>query len=149
MPVSIERTINRYTAYFRGWCQAFGEHDKNYKQKRKINWLIGEHQVGLIFADKKKKKFYGALLGKDESAPALMLTDSSVRIGEISVSTVEKHHRLGMARLRELIEGEEMLHMFLTYHILYPPGTRIITVSRKRPMGIIYKEVAPLRLILL
>gem|GEM_PF-4641025 len=23
----LERTVRRYTAYFRGWCQAFGEHE--------------------------------------------------------------------------------------------------------------------------
>jgi hypothetical protein len=37
--------------------------------------------------------------------------------------------------------------MYLTYHLIYPPGTRIITLSRKAPLPLLYKEMAPLPLI--
>jgi hypothetical protein len=36
------------------------------------------------------------------------------------------------------------VHMFLSYHLIYPPGTRIITVSRRSPLPLLYKEMAPL-----
>lgn len=36
--------------------------------------------------------------------------------------------------------------MFLTYHLIDPPGTRIVTVSRKPPLPLLYKEMAPLAL---
>jgi hypothetical protein len=42
-----------------------------------------------------------------------------------------------------LLAGDET-HMFLTYHLIYPPGTRIITVSLKPPLPLLYKEMAPL-----
>ena len=33
----VERNVKRYSAYFRGWCQAFGEHDS-----------YGDHDRGII-----------------------------------------------------------------------------------------------------
>jgi len=46
--------------------------------------------------------------------------------------------------LRELLLGVDEAHMFLTYPLIYPPGTRIITVARKPPLPLLYKEMAPL-----
>jgi hypothetical protein len=37
--------------------------------------------------------------------------------------------------------------MFLTYHLIYPPGTRIITVSSKPPLGLLYREMEPLTVV--
>jgi hypothetical protein len=50
----------------------------------------------------------------------------------------------GYAALRELLLGPEEAHMYLTYHLIYPPGTRIITLSQKSPLPLLYKEMAPL-----
>ena len=46
--------------------------------------------------------------------------------------------------MRGLLLGVDEAPMFLTYHLIYPPGTRIITVSRKPPLPLLYKEMAPL-----
>ena len=51
----------------------------------------------------------------------------------------------GYPALLDLLRDAETVHLFLTYHLIYPPGTRIITVSSKAPQLLIYKEVAPLR----
>jgi len=62
--------------------------------------------------------------------------------GDYAEVTVIAHP--GYAALRELLLGVHEAPMFLTYHLIYPPGTRIITVSRKPPLPLLYKEMAPL-----
>jgi hypothetical protein len=53
----------------------------------------------------------------------------------------------GYAALRALLLGSDEAHMFLTYHLIYPPGTRIITVSSKPPLGLLYREMEPLTMV--
>ena len=53
----------------------------------------------------------------------------------------------GYSALRELLLGCDEAHMFLTYHLIYPPGTRIITVSSKPPLGLLYREMEPLTVV--
>jgi hypothetical protein len=38
------------------------------------------------------------------------------------------------------------LHLYLTYHFLYRSGTRIVTLSRKQPLAIIYKQISPMQI---
>ncbi len=35
----------------------------------------------------------------------------------------------------------------MVIHLIYPPGTRIITVSSKPPLGLLYREMAPLTVV--
>jgi hypothetical protein len=46
--VTRECEIKRYGAYFKGWCQVFGEHESILVGEREKCWLIGENKVGLI-----------------------------------------------------------------------------------------------------
>ncbi len=146
--MSNERNLNRYTGYLSGWCQAFGGHDKEYNKQETINWLFGENQVGLILADEFRQEFYEELWSNQQTNLMLMMAHSSVQIGGV-VLTIEEKYTLGMSRLLDLIQSGEPIHLYLTYHLLYPPGTRIVTFSRKRPLGLIYKEVAPLKVLIL
>jgi hypothetical protein len=43
-----DRIIRRYAAFFRGWAQAFGEHEKIESPSQGLRWLVGEEQIGLI-----------------------------------------------------------------------------------------------------
>ena len=51
-----------------------------------------------------------------------------------------------LSRFREFFRCRDDIHMFLTSHFCYPPGTRIITFSKKKPLIIMYKEIEPLAL---
>ena len=44
----LERDLKRYAAYFRGWCQAFGEHESIYRDDTGISWLTASTQLGLV-----------------------------------------------------------------------------------------------------
>jgi len=41
-----EYVLKRYAAYYRGWCQAFGEHESVPGEDTGISWLFGENQIG-------------------------------------------------------------------------------------------------------
>ena len=71
----------------------------------------------------------------------------SVRFNRHDYKEASILRHAGYAALRELLLGEAEVHMYLTYHLIYPPGTRIITLSRKAPLPLLYKEMAPLPLI--
>ena len=44
----LERETIRYSAYFRGWCQAFGEHEGIQCERSGIDWLLADHHLGLV-----------------------------------------------------------------------------------------------------
>ncbi|MBP8197533.1 MAG: hypothetical protein KAX64_03140, partial [Chromatiaceae bacterium] len=48
--------------------------------------------------------------------------------------------------LMELVASEGDLHLSQTYHLIYPSGTRILTLSPKAPLPLVYREIAPLLL---
>ncbi|GMR07024.1 MAG: hypothetical protein BMS9Abin26_0026 [Gammaproteobacteria bacterium] len=135
--------IKRYSAYFRDWCQAFGEHEGEYLEDRDINWLFGEDQLGLILSPALKKGLYRELLGTRELAPVLTLTPESASIGNTQMDFSTGYERQGATVLRSLLDDRHMTHMYLTYHIMYPHGVRIITFSHKTPLTILYKAIDP------
>lgn len=56
--------------------------------------------------------------------------------------------RTGLFRIRGLFNSVLLVHMYLTSHVYYPTGTRIITFSTRKPMAILYKEIGPLHIML-
>jgi len=58
--------------------------------------------------------------------------------------TLEEDRR-GLASFKEFINTEEDVHLCLTSHFCYAPGTRIITFSKKKRLIIIYKEIQPMQ----
>ena len=61
--IMYKRIIKRYSAYYVGWCQAFGEHEVDYEESSEINWLYGEAMVGMALEPKLRKTVYRELLG--------------------------------------------------------------------------------------
>jgi hypothetical protein len=51
--------------------------------------------------------------------------------------------------MQQFLEVTTRLHVFLSSHFMYGSGTRIITLSRRKPLAIIYKEIGPMHLRLL
>ncbi len=142
--MSFERRLKRYAAYFRGWCQAFGEYDMEIVEENGITWLLGKEQVGLILPDRIRREVYRAVLGKKAAASRIAVSNARFQVAEtgFGVSSDEAKNYMS-AVLREFRHSPE-LHLFLTYHLTFPSGTRFVTLSRKPPLRIIYKEIEPM-----
>lgn len=141
--MAFERRIKRYSAFFKGWCQAFGEHEADFQEAEAINWLIGEDQVGLIMAPELRKTVYKAMLGVKGEVPGLELANDYVQFGSFKHPFTTAMYTEGLNTLRELLRAGDEAHLYLTYHVMYPEGTRIVTFSKKAPMGLLYKEIEP------
>jgi hypothetical protein len=129
----VEKIVRRYSAFIPRWCQAFGDHQPDPGgEGRAVEWLIGEDSVGEILAPKAVEIEFGP---------------RSIRFNRHDYEEASILRHAGYAALRELLLGEAEVHMYLTYHLIYPPGTRIITLSRKAPLPLLYKKMAPLPLI--
>ncbi|MCG6935896.1 MAG: hypothetical protein LJE73_08360 [Proteobacteria bacterium] len=147
--MTTECQIQRYAAYFKGWCQAFGEHESVIGDEAEISWLLGDDQVGLILPQDLNKSLYREALGKKHEVPTLRLSRDSVRIGKFEHLFLTAHDKSGFDRLRQILNTSQPLHLFLTYHFMYQQGTRIVTFSRKAPLNIIYKTIGPMNIQLL
>lgn len=147
--MTTERIIRRFSAYFRGWAQAFGTHEKGLEEERNLRWLFGENQVGLILTPEVKRFLYPRFLGsRSGGAPSLELSDGLLRIDSTEVRYDDSHRR-SVEALIDLVRGPGDLYLFQTYHLIYPSGTRILTLSRRAPMTILYREMSPVPLRLL
>jgi hypothetical protein len=141
-----ERKIRRYASYFQGWATAFGSHEKYFDEGRGLSWLIGEDQIGLILTPV-VKDFLNPLFctWREEGPPRIELGPEILRIADATIS-------LGEANRREidvvvgLLKGAGDLHLLQTYHLVYPPGTRILTLTRQTPLTLVYREIEPLTL---
>lgn len=138
-----ECNVHRYTAYFRGWATAFGSHEKEIDEERALVWLFGEDQVGLILSPTVKRFLYPLLLGKGKSEPIVSLTEGRLRIQDTEIALADKDQRPYEAVMGLVCQGGDP-HLFQSYHLVYPSGTRILTLARKAPLGLIYSEIRPL-----
>ena len=141
------RIIRRYTAYYRGWCLAFGEHTADYEESRPVNWLYGEDRVGLILSPGLRKQAQRELLGRMERIPEFTLSDRKVQINQVIYRVNDEPELENIQRLKRFLLGSPEMHMFLCSHLFYP-RLRIITFDRHRPLAIMYKEMQSLKLIL-
>jgi hypothetical protein len=148
--MSTERLIRRYAAFFKGWCQAFGNHRGGFDENRELNWLYGEDddQIGLILTRRLRRLLYREILARHETQATLLLSKERIGIGRISMTTQYRDEE-AMRSIRWLMEAPGELHLYQTYHLFYPAGTRILTLSRKAPLPIIYKPVDPIMVTLI
>lgn len=144
--VSSPRKVQRYAAYFKGWCQTFGEHENLSRQEHAINWLLAEHQVGFILPKALTKALYREMLGRQNDSPTLTISQDCVRVGEFRYTLSATGDKPGIDALRQMLEKPDDLHLYQTYHFLYQSGSRIITLSRKQPLAIIYKQISPMHI---
>jgi hypothetical protein len=143
-----ERNIRRYTAFFRGWATAFGAHEKEADEERGLIWLFGDGQVGLILTPAVKRFLYPLFLGRSrDDAPLVRLDSELLRINDVEIPFGEKDKR-AFDSMQELMRASGDLHLYQTYHLVYPGGTRILTLSRRSPLPLVYREIAPLPIIL-
>jgi len=139
----MEKIVHRYSAHLPRWCQALGDYVPDPGgEARAVEWLVGADCVGVIVLPEIRHRLTHELLGS--KTPELEFGARSLRLNQRDYKEVTVLGHPGYAALRELLFGVDEAHMFLTYHLIYPPGTRIITVSRKPPLPLLYKEMAPL-----
>ena len=142
--MSDEYQLQRFSAYFRGWRQAFGDHRSMPGGTDEISWLLGENQVGFILPQHMTKPLYREML-RTIAAPILLLNDDSVQIGRLQYELPGFSTHPAMTAIRQVLESDAESHLFLTSHFMYGPGAKIITLSNKRPLSIIYKEIGHMR----
>lgn len=136
----LEREIKRYSAYFRGWCQTFGEHESMPGGENGINWLLADHQVGFILPKKLTRSLYREVLLHPE-APAMNIDGNTVRIGSFEFNLQENQQQRTLETIEGILQHGKEFHVFLTSHFMYGTDARIMTLSSKKPLTIIYKEV--------
>ncbi|MBE2260151.1 MAG: hypothetical protein H6942_09660 [Candidatus Accumulibacter sp.] len=142
----MEKNVRRYSAFIPRWCQAFGDHAPDPGgEGRAVEWLVGADAVGIVVLPEIRRMLTHELLGARN--PELEFGARSVRLNQRTFDQMNILGHPGYAALRELLLGADQLHLFLTYHLIHPPGTRIITVARKPPLPLLYKEMAPLPVI--
>lgn len=142
--MAAERKIRRYTAYFQGWATAFGVHDKLRDEASGVVWLFGEDRLGLL-ATPSIKDLADALLParRDAPIPEVELGSERLRIQDKMVVFGAGTPRVRSAAFALFDCGED-LHLHQTYHLVYPAGTRILTLSRQTPLPLVYREVEPI-----
>jgi len=139
-----EYELQRFSAYFRGWCQAFGAHNSMPGDAQGISWLLGKDQVGFILPQYMTKPLYREVL-RTISEPILTLSNNSVQIGKLQYELSDFSEHPAMAAIKGVLESDTQTHLFLTSHFMYGPGAKIITLSNIKPLSIIYKEIGRMR----
>ena len=137
----LEREVKRYAAYFRGWCQAFGEHEAGTADDDAISWLVAEQQVGIILPRPVTRALYREALRGQRAPPLLTIGPRCLQVGAFHYPFCKPLETHILDALRHILQTSNDLHLYLTYHFMYPSGTRIITLSRNKPLHIIYKEI--------
>ncbi len=140
-----EYVLKRYAAYYRGWCQAFGEHESVPGEDTGISWLFGENQIGFISPREQTRLLLREILRKRET-PTLTISRKSVQIGAFYFRPSKPSDESALLAVAKFLETGSGSHIFLTSHFMYGTGTRILTVSRKKPLSIIYKEIGAMQI---
>ncbi len=140
-----EYELKRYAAYYKGWCQAFGEHESVRGEDDGISWLFAEKQIGFISPRKQTKLLLREILRKRET-PTLTISRNSVQIGSFYYRPSKASDESALLAIAAFLGSGKASHIYLTSHFMYGTGIRILTVSRKKPLSIIYKEIGAMRI---
>ena len=140
-----EYEIKRYAAYYKGWCQTFGEHESVISEDGGISWLFSEQQIGFISPQQLTRSLLLEVLRKRKT-PTLTIGHHSVHVGKIDYGFSRASDESALEAVSKLLEGAGETHLFLTSHFMYGMGTRILTLSHKKPVAIIYKEIGAMRI---
>lgn len=136
----LERELTRYAAYFKGWCQAFGEHENVHSDASGIDWLLAERQVGLVLPRPMIRPLYREVL-LHERPPAVAFHADCIEVGSLRIPLEEQVESAALDAIGELMAANGDIHLYLTSHLMYGGGNRIITFSGRKPLLIIYKEI--------
>ena len=140
----VERELIRYAAYFKGWCQAFGEHQGIRCTDSGVDWLLADHQLGLVLPSDMVRSLHREVLLRRRT-PSLIFRDDRIEVGALRIPLERKREQKALDAIAEILQSPEAVHLYLTSHLLYGGGNRIITFSNKKPLLIIYKVIGTMR----
>ncbi len=103
--------------------------------------------MGFVVSSDKTKPLFRELLRRRNESPTVDLSETRTKINDLEYD-FSKEELPGAKRFIEYLKRYDQLHMYLTSHFCYPPRTRIVTFSPKKPPIILYKEISPINLIL-
>ena len=135
-----ERRVRRYAAYFKGWCQAFGEHESFTDEASGISWLYNDGQIGFILPQQVTRPLYRAMLWQNPT-PTIVLSRKYFEVGALRIPLTGWYDSRALNAIENMLRGGAGFHFFLTSHFMYGTGTRILTLSTRKPLAIIYKEI--------
>ena len=141
----LEQEVKRYAAYFRGWCQAFGEHESLADHDREVFWLVTEQAAGFVLPRDYQRQLYREVL-LHRTAPPLTFHSDRVEVGGFQLDLARQYETRILESIDGLLSSDRGLHVYLTSHFMYGTNARIITLSVKKPLLIIYKEIGTLRI---
>jgi hypothetical protein len=78
--------------------------------------------------------------------PALTFSQQGVEIGALNIPFTSRREKRVLDTIGDLVETGPELHVFLTSHLIYESGSRIMTFSSKKPLSIIYKEIGTMNI---
>lgn len=139
---TLEHQLKRYAAYFRGWCQAFGEHESIEYEESGVSWIFADHQVGLVLPKPWVRQLNREVLMRRQ-VPVLSFSRDGAQVGSFLLPLDAGNRKATLRALAEVFSGAGPAHVYLTSHLLYS-GSRIITFSNRKPLAIIYKEIGPM-----
>ena len=140
----VERELIRYAAYFKGWCQAFGEHEGIRCTDSGIEWLLADHQLGLVLPRETVRSLHREVLLRQRT-PTLVFHDDCIEVGALEIPLEKKQEKQALDAVADILKSPQAVHLYLTSHLLYGGGNRIITFSNKKPLLIIYKVIGTMR----
>ena len=94
-----EYEIKRYAAYYKGWCQTFGEHESVLSDDGGISWLFSENQIGLISPQSLTRLLLLEVLRK-HLTPILSISHHSIHIGRIDYGFSRASYESGLEAVR-------------------------------------------------
>jgi hypothetical protein len=140
----LERELIRYAAYFKGWCQAFGEHEGIQCKASGIDWLLADHQLGLVLPPDAIKSLRREVL-LHRHTPTLVFREDCIEVGALRIPLEVKQEQRALDAMAEILASPDAVHLYLTSHLIYGGGNRIITFSNKKPLLIIYKVIGTMK----
>jgi hypothetical protein len=75
----------------------------------------------------------------------LTFAGDCIQIGALRIALEKKQEQAALDAIAKVLESPEAVHLYLTSHLLYGGGNRIITFSNKKPLLIIYKVIGTMR----
>ena len=81
-----------------------------------------------------------------DEAPPLTFSLQGVQLGSLEFPLASEREVEALDAMEALLRQGRECHVFLTSHLLYGGGNRIITFSCRKPLAIIYKEIGTMRI---
>jgi hypothetical protein len=157
------RLLRRHRAFFPGWAQPFGLYNELLRDTRaELRWLLADGALGLVLDPSVRTRLRGGdaehlgglfadaapaataeprRFAVASSPPALIdVGGETLRLGRL---TLRQCPHAVMEWVRRLLPAGADVHLFESFHPELQPGTRVLTLSRRAPLALIYRELGP------